>query len=167
MNVRITATAFFAVSLLSATNPCLAAPWIPPTHYKKSVEVYFGGMRGEYTGSSSLTGEQVFDALSVPDTPQKTTVSDQTILFAGCRYHSCTEKAAIIIGPQDNVLSAALISNKCRTLQRPRKHTTCDETPTLTLFEKPGDTAHAYREILKDWGDTKVADIPVEYQVVK
>jgi hypothetical protein len=81
-------------------------------------------------------------------------------LISGCRAHSCTEKAAVILTPGYDVQAAAVIGRKCHWTGRPRRTrkgnlngpSKCDsDVDVLTVFMPRSAQSDALDKALQDW----------------
>ena len=113
--------------------------------FKAALQRFLGDKEGSYRRGTRLIYKEVVERLSVPKGPPQT-LDGGARLFAGCRFISCPEKAAVIMD-RSGILAVGVIDYHA------------DFNPTLdVVVQRSGPQANARAAILKAWADRAVAE---------
>lgn len=152
MNRKLMCVAACLVSLLAYT-PCLGqtnAINLYETGLRDSmarkIDRFLGGLRGSYFDDNREVAENVFDgALGGPPVVNKRVRSG--VLIAGCRFHVCPERGAVLLDDRRRIEAVALIYFGS---SNPRKRVHSDN-PKLTIFMPRSSRSDLLRREMEDW----------------
>jgi hypothetical protein len=151
---------------------------LPSRHLDRAMERrlhrFFGDRRGDLILPDAPLYEQAAEGLTGagggPDDVYALPSGDE--LVAGCRWHSCTEKTAVVVSRTGVVRSVGIISHHCRydagpvQAGRKRRGTTCDHDPHLTVFV-PYGSRQTLAEPILNWARSIPETRAVSHEVVQ
>lgn len=111
----------------------------------KSLGSSFGRLRGSYFRAGGLVSNQVWEGMGVPG--DDIHLPDGNYLVAGCRHHSCDEKAAMVVTATGTMLAAGLIHFPCFG----HNDENCPFHPILTMFVKKKSDQMVVTKDLQGW----------------
>ena len=147
------------------------SPWCQATAPSKEVQrgqatrQFFGELRGDYILPNQPLYEQFGEALSGPPDPERT-LPDGSTLVAGCRYKSCIEKGAMVLGPDGAVQVAGLIHYQCHPMTTSKSGYDCKRQAKLTIFEPSRVVSTEAVQAIRAWGQDKMASAVPEIVTV-
>ena len=108
----------------------------------KEAHEILGQRRGDFIVPHELVADALVSPLGVPEPDGVREISANIFLVAGCRPHSCDEKAiAIADVASSRILASGLRHFHCRRELAPdssrgnvKDQVSCDSSPTLTIF---------------------------------
>lgn len=120
--------------------------------FRKELAALLAGRRDDLFHSRESTGAQVLEGLGgPPDAPVK--LSDGSYLFSACRFQSCTEKAAVIIGNSRHISAIGVIYYPA-----PLTGTASARQPQR-IFYRAGEGCPVETNALTRWSDGKLKDL--------
>jgi hypothetical protein len=140
---------------LSGRNPACSAPLyaacansrqlVANRDFQDTLRRFLGDKEGSYRRGTRLIYKEVVERLGVPKGPPRD-LGGGVRLFAGCRFISCPEKAAVIMD-RTGVVAVGLIDYHS------------DFNPTLdVMVQRSGPQTNARASVLKIWADRAVAE---------
>ncbi len=134
----------------------------------EAVRRFVGSRRGDYILPNELLIYQFGEGWGGFTDPVERLAAGR-LLIAGCRFHSCPEKAAVIVSKDRKAEALGLIHFHChyapkpqwardyekKYRERPRRFETCDPTSRLTMFIGASRDVKYDSEILIRWASTQ------------
>lgn len=128
--------------------------------------------RGDYIIRNGRIRDQIGEGLSLG--ASRTVLSDGRLLLDGCRVHSCTEKAAVIVSKAGRAEAAALIDFACpyqpdrrkRATKEPQVVCRKEDDPRLTIFLPRDNPMHELEAPLAAWASHVEEGKTLSYTVV-
>jgi hypothetical protein len=112
------------------------------------IHQFFGAERLEYFYSKHTTSAQVLSGLVGPS-DSLVRLGDGLVLASACRYHSCIEKAAVVIACPSTIVAVGIFHYDCFSKDSPAN---CTSKAHLTLYSTgDNETAHT---ALQSWGQS-------------
>ncbi len=142
----------------------LSGPW-----QSRAVHRLVGQRRADFIEPNDLVIHQFNLGMSGPEDPT-TPLSGHRRLMSGCRFHSCYEKAAVVLTAANNAEAVGIVHFHCRYAPRPkhsklsrRRYVDCDSSSRLTMYIAAGRDAQDDSSALIRWARTvSRPDIPSE-----
>ncbi len=128
-------------------NHLAGEPW-----FHQTVQHFLGKRRESYLYKSDLVSEQLLAVIGGPSEDVERIGSYYR--FTGCRYHSCTEKGAVVLG-EGKLIALGILHSSCAL--QPRSEY-CFAEMTLTLYVREPDQQQTVVANLSAWAKLKVAE---------
>src|SRR4051812_41880299 len=144
--VFLTGTVLATIPLVSAS----AQPTNESSAVMRSIRSELGHLRGDYGDVVEPAWGPVIVELQNAEPVER--LADGNYLLAGCRMHSCGEKAAVIVRPDGSMVAAGLINLHCGAVYG------CLERTVLTILVKRKNDRPAVRQILQEWADGEMSN---------
>jgi hypothetical protein len=87
---------------------------------------FVGPVHKDWLSTDGALSQSAWESLIVPEGGSPEGLDDGSLLFSGCRSHSCPEKGAIVIR-DGRILAVALLNFHCKAVS-------CDDLPTLDIL---------------------------------
>jgi hypothetical protein len=116
--------------------------------FRKELSIVLADRREDLFHYKENTSTQVLAALSGPPDPSFK-LRDGGYLFSGCRFQSCSEKAAVIIDASHHVSGVGVIYYLGTPLRR---------QPSRIIYQA-GDRCRLDTSVLTRWSDEKLKDM--------
>jgi hypothetical protein len=112
--------------------------------FKPALARFIGPAHRDWLSPGGALSQSAWESLIVPEGGAPEGLDDGSLLFSGCRSHSCPEKGAIVIR-DGRILAVALLNFHCK----PRS---CDDTPTLDILIHDRSLEPMLVPVLTKWG---------------